>query len=208
MNNRIKFYSALLKSILKRQEETQIKVDTYIKVLEDNGYTAFTDDNKDYNLNLLGIRSSNKITNLFDDKFIVFWKYKGIWTLKEYTGTTKPGISYFYEAYIKRLGGVAMLVPGQYKYHLGLHQGKYEALRQAEPVKVYRLTSINQSPLEAVKSTLNQSINIHRSHENQLSIVVNKWSAGCMVINKGYPEFMDIMKKSLSIYKNVTLRLI
>lgn len=197
-----------LKSILTYQQETLDKIKVYIKLMEDNGYKPFLDDTKDYNINLLAIRSSNRITNLFDDKIVVFWKYKGIWTLKEYSCTTKPGISYFTNNYIKELGGVAMLVPGEYKYHLGLHQGRYEALRQAEPVKVYRLISINQSVLEAVKSTLNQSINIHRSNPNAVSTRVNKWSAGCIVINEGYNEFMSIMKKSLSIYNNVTLRLI
>ena len=36
--------------------------------------------------------------------------------------------------------GVAILKPGQYRgsHKLGLHQGKYEALRQKSPVKVYR----------------------------------------------------------------------
>ena len=193
-------------------KDTLAKVDIYINLLEKSSYKPFTDDSQDYNVNLLAIRQTNTITNLFDDKIVVFWKYKSKWTLKEYTCTTKPGTSYFYNSYIKRLGGVAMLVPGEYKYKLGLHQGRYKALRQAEPVNVYRLTKINESPLEATFGMsikpLQSSINIHRSNPNAVSTRVNKWSAGCIVINEGYNDFMSIMKKSLSIYNNVTLRLI
>ncbi len=183
------------------------KVKKYSKLLEANGYNVFTDDSKDYNINMLAIRTGTGCTNLFDDTLVLFWKYKGLWTVKEYSCTTKPGHSYFTPNYIKKLGGVAMLVPGSYKYKLGLHRGLYEALRQAEPVKVYRLSDKKYNGLEPIK-TLNSSINIHRANINGQSTRVNKWSAGCIVLNKDYDDFMDIMKKSLNIYKEVSLRLI
>jgi hypothetical protein len=203
-----KFNNTSIEAVLKHQENTLIKVNTYINLLQRNGYKAFTDDSRDYNINLLAIRKSNVIDNQFSDLIVVFWKYNGVWYLEEFQCTTKPGHSYFTTSYIKKLGGVAMLVPGQYKYKLGLHQNRYEALRQAEPVKVYRLKSVKESVTEAVISTLNQSINIHRASINNRSIAVNKWSAGCIVINRNYDQFMNTLKKSLSIYNTVTLRLI
>lgn len=201
-----KFNNTSIEVILKAYETTLIKVNTYINLLEKNGYKAFTDDSRDYNINLLAIRRTNEITNLFDDLLVVFWKYNGVWYLHEFQCTTKPGFSYFNPNYIKSLGGVAMLVPGQYKYELGLHRGLYEALRQAEPVKVYRLLEKDLSVLKRIES-LNSSINIHRANENGQSTLVNKWSAGCIVINKRYDNFLNILKKSLSIYNTVTLRL-
>lgn len=208
MNLSIEAYNIFFKVFLMQYKETLSKVRYYTKLLEKNGYKVFTDDSKDYNVNLVVTRNTNKITNLFDDTLVIFWKYKGVWTLKEYTCTSKPGTSYFTDSYIKQLGGVAMLVPGEYKYNLGLHRGLYEALRQAEPVKVYRLTSMKESLLEAKISTLNSSINIHRANINEQSTRVNKWSAGCIVLNKDYYEFLHIMKKSLNVYNVVTLRLI
>lgn len=202
-----KFNNTSIEVILKAYETTLTKVNTYINLLEKNGYKAFTDDSRDYNINLLAIRKSNEITNLFDDLLVVFWKYKGVWYLREYSCTTKPGISYFNASYINRLGGVAMLVPGQYKYELGLHKGLYEALRQAEPVKVYRLSDKNYNGLERIE-TLKSSINIHRANINGQSTLVNKWSAGCIVINKDYNSFMNLLKKSLDVYGFVTLRLV
>ena len=202
-----KFNNTSIEVILKAYETNLTKVNTYINLLQKNGYEAFTDDSREYNINLLAIRKTNEITNLFDDLLVVFWKYNGVWYLQEYTCTTKPGTSYFTPSYIKKLGGVAMLVPGQYKYQLGLHKGLYEALRQAEPVKVYRLSDKNYNGLERIE-TLNSSINIHRANENGQSTLVNKWSAGCIVINKGYDDFLDIVRKSLSLYSRVTLRLI
>jgi hypothetical protein len=202
------FYKEITNLAIQVQKENEDKANKYIKLLAANGYKAFTDDTKNYNVNLLAIRQINHITNNFDDLLVVFWKYKGLWTIKEFTCTTKPGFSYFDSSYIKKLGGVAMLVAGEYKYHLGFHQGKYEALRQAEPVRVYRLTSIHNNRLYTRIEPLVSSINIHRSNINGKSKKVNKWSAGCVVLNVRYELFMYIMKKSLSIYKNVTLRLI
>ena len=49
------------------------------KALLRKGYNLFEDDSKNYNLNLVGIRSKDETPNTFNDWFTVFCKYQGEW---------------------------------------------------------------------------------------------------------------------------------
>jgi hypothetical protein len=104
--------------------------------------------------------------------------------------------------------GTAILVPGQYRsaWKLNLHQGKYLALCQAKPVKVYRDNDLDNE-FDFISESIQEGIfgiNIHRSNPYTESYYVDKWSAGCTVFKKvdEYNEFIDICKKSADIYGN------
>jgi len=109
-----------------------------IKVaMKAKGYAFF--ENGDYNLNIIGIRTiGNKVTNVFDDLLTVSYKVNGEWVFKQWAATTDPGTKGVKEFHNAQ--GVARLVPGQYKgsHAIGLHQGKYEALRQVKPLRCSR----------------------------------------------------------------------
>ena len=44
-----------------------ITIDSLKSALKNVGHTMFESDEKDYNLNIIGIRSNNPITNKFND---------------------------------------------------------------------------------------------------------------------------------------------
>lgn len=116
-------------------------IDKIISVLKAKGYPVAEDDSKDHNLNLVGIRSNNTVPNSFDDLFTVFWKYKSQWTLRAFPCTTDPGSTWLLDKDGKaNPAGTGILKEGYHKdiWHLGLHQGKYEALKQCSPVTVIR----------------------------------------------------------------------
>ena len=174
------------------------------------GYKWFEDkSNKGYDVNIVGIRNSevsNEVTNHFDDTLTISYKVDGEWKFHSWPATTDPG-QYWIENPISK-DGTAILVPGQYRgsHMIGLHQGKYEALRQRKPVKVYR---DNDKDLEydTDEDTIKEGIygiNIHRSNPYDQSYYVNKWSAGCQVFKKvaDFHEFMDICKKARDIWGN------
>ena len=124
----------------------------------------------------------------------------------EFPITTDPGK--YYSQNLLDQSGVAILVPNQYKntWQVGLHQGKYEALVQRKPVKVYRdknKDSIYDLNAETINTGL-FGINIHRSNSNGTSQVVGKWSAGCQVFQspQDFNIFMNICKKSQKIWGN------
>ena len=175
--------------------------------LKAKGYVYFEDAaNKTYDVNIVGVRNSstgNKVTNLFDDIITISYKDEtGNWVYKEWMNTTEPGKKGVMEYHNK--AGVARLVEGQYRgsHALGLHQGKYEALRQVKPVKVYRDPNKDLIFDEKTITEGVYGINIHKAGQD--STWVENWSEGCQVFKrvKDFDEFMKIVKKSAKIHGN------
>ena len=157
------------------------------------------------NLNIIGIRQSstgNKVTNLFDDFLTLSYKHNGAWVFKQWAATTDPGtkgVKEFHNA-----AGVARLVAGQYRgsHAIGLHQGKYEALKQAKNVKVYRDANKDMTYDESKIQEGVFGINIHKAGAD--STYVENWSEGCQVFKKSadFDEFMVIVKKAAALHGN------
>jgi hypothetical protein len=166
------------------------------KAVKSKGYVWF-EGTKDFDLNIVGVRNSDtgkKVTNAFDDVITVSFKKDDVWVYKEWANTTDPGtkgVKEFHNA-----AGVARLVPGQYRssHTLGLHQGKYEALKQLNPVKVYRDANKDMTYDESKITEGVFGINIHKAGVD--STYVENWSEGCQVFKKGadFEEFMAICR--------------
>ena len=170
------------------------KIEAAVKA---KGHKWFED--KDLHLNIVGVRNSDtgkKVTNAFDDRITVSWKENGEWFYKEWMNTTDPGTKGVKEYH--NAAGVARLVPGQYieSHALGLHQGKYEALKQARNVTVYRDANRDMTYDETKTQTGIFGINIHKAGAD--STFVENWSEGCQVFKRAadFEEFMTIARKS------------
>jgi hypothetical protein len=167
------------------------------------GFAYFSDG--ELNLNIIGVRQSstgNKVTNLFDDFLTLSYKHNGAWVFKKWAATTDPGtkgVKEFHNA-----AGVARLVAGQYRgsHAIGLHQGKYEALKQAKNVKVYRDANKDLTYDESKIQEGVFGINIHKAGAD--STYVENWSEGCQVFKKSadFDEFMVIVKKAAALHGN------
>lgn len=168
-------------------------------LFKDKGYSFFKTGN--FNLNIIGVRSKESIKqeNKFDDVLIVIYYLNGDIYKKVYNITTDPGISYLRKPLATN--GCAILVPGQYKssWTIGLHKGKYEALVQCKPVKVYRDNNkddiMDFNPVTIDKGMF--GINIHKAGEN--STIINNWSAGCQVFQRScdFANFMYYCKQQV-----------
>jgi peptidoglycan hydrolase-like protein with peptidoglycan-binding domain len=168
--------------------------------IKKNGYKWF--EGKEYLLNIVGVRNSDtgvNVTNAFDDKITVSYQVDGKWVYREWDCTVDPGTKGVKE--FKNENGVARLVPGQYldSHALGLHQGKYEALKQQKPVKVFRDKNRDMSYDEHTIQEGIFGINIHKAGKD--STFVENWSEGCQVFKReaDFNEFMDIARKSASL---------
>jgi len=184
-----------------------------MNVVEGKGYKYFHDNNnKSYDVNIIGIRNSKtngRVTNAFDDLMTIAYKNAdGEWMYHEYPCTTDPGTHWVEN--ILNPDGVAILKPGQYRgsHKLRLHRGKYLALGQKKPVKVYRDANLDGKYdllEESVKEGI-YGINIHRatSRSGGKSTRIDKWSAGCQVIadNDDWHEFLDICQAAREIHGN------
>jgi hypothetical protein len=179
----------------KEQIETALKAKNY----------AWFEGAKDFDVNIVGVRNSatgNKVTNAFDDTMTLSYKEGGVWKFHQWPCTTDPGtkgVKEFHNA-----AGVARLVEGQYRgsHSLGLHQGKYEALRQTKPVKVYRDANKDMTYDESKIQEGVFGINIHKAGAD--STYVENWSEGCQVFKKSadFEAFMVIIRKAGKIHGN------
>jgi hypothetical protein len=173
-------------------------------------YAWFSDDaNKGYDVNIVGIRNNSpevgdRVTNVFDDWMTVSYKVDGVWKFNIWPITTDPGTKAVKEYH--NPNGVARVVPGQYKgmWAVGLHQGKYEAMRQVKPVKVYRDKNKDMTFNETVIEEGIFGINGHRSNPTTESAYVENWSEGCQVFKrvKDFDNWMVIMNKAKGIHGN------
>jgi hypothetical protein len=174
------------------------------------GYKWFTGDN--YDINIVGVRNAEtegKVTNRFDDCVTISYKDEnGEWNFHCFDATTDPGSHW--EKNIMGKEGVAILKEGQYRgsHMIGLHQGKYEALRQKKPLKVYR-DNDKDGVYDFIEENVHEGIygiNIHRatSREGGKSVQVDKWSAGCQVIaaNADFKLFMEVVNKAAKVWGN------
>lgn len=190
---------------MNNSEFNSLTVNELIGALKNKNYKVFEDDSKNYNLNIVGIRTSSNIVNTFNDYLVVFWKFKGVWNMRKYFITTDPGL-YWLNNPMNSLG-TAILKEGQYlgSHKLGLHQGKYKALVQKKPVTVIRDfdRDSNLDYDSGREETGFFGINIHNSG-SVLSIYVNRWSAGCNVHEDpyAYKEFIQTCENSKEIWGN------
>jgi hypothetical protein len=189
---------SLISKVLREKIEAAVKA---------KGYKWF--DEGDYNLNIVGVRNSESgdaITNKFDDYITISYKVDGKWQFEIFEATTDPGLHWAENLFNK--DGVAILVPGQYRgsHTIGLHQGKYKALKQQKPVKVYRDKNKdgNYDMLEENIKEGIYGINIHRASATGTSSQIDKWSAGCQVIanNQNFDRLMELAHKAKDIWGN------
>lgn len=133
-----------------------------------------------FDFQIVGIRSKADVPNKFDDLIGLIENNTITW----FTGTTNPGIHWLKN--LLNTKGAALLKPNQYvnTWKLDLHQGKYLALCQRKNVVVYRDGDKDDFSEETgVTETGLFGINIHRANASLVSQLVDRYSAGCQVLN-------------------------
>ena len=152
----------------------------------------------DYNLNVFGVRRENRNSDQFDDFLGAAYRDSGgRWRIKIWPATTDPGRYWLMQP--QNPAGTAILVPGQYRqaYAVGKHQGKYTALCQRRPVRVWRDNNldavIDYGPRGAAMESGIFGINLHRTNPYGESYLVGQWSAGCQVFKRA-SDFDALMR--------------
>lgn len=166
------------------------------------GYAVFT--RGDYNLNIIGVRSGDRRSNAFDDFICLYYKVAGREYFHAFKATTDPGV--YWRRKPMNVHGTAILLSGQYHglWKLGKHRGKYAALVQAKPVRVWRDNNRNDVlDVSWVDEGL-FGINLHRANPIRTSLWVDKWSAGCQVLANPlhFMKLMKLAKRSARRYGN------
>ena len=171
------------------------------KALQDKNFAFFTGD---LNINLIGIRTSNKLTNEFDDLLCIAFEDDGLKKVHVFKDfTTDPGFYYLKNKFLNPKG-CAILKPGQYRgmFGFGLHRGKYRALVQIGKCTVYRdRTKDNKIDTDNEQTGL-FGINMHHAYDSK---EINKYSAGCQVHQDDakLKKVLEICERSATKYGGV-----
>lgn len=176
-----------------------------IDAMRSQDYLVFSDP-RGYDLNLFGIRTEDIDSNKFNDWLGVFYTYDGVWNYFCVPGTTDPGV--FYRNRPINPLGTGALVEGQHRgmYEVGMHRGSYPALVQKVPVPAYRDDN-KDDYLDLDPATIDVGLhgaNFHRASANNPSIIVDRWSAMCQVVQDKlhHDHFMALARASVEIYGN------
>ena len=177
-------------------------VDSVLTVMTSKGYPFFDTGL----INLVGIRTDDMEANKFNDFITCFYKFDGMWSFFPFPGTTDPGTFWRLNP-DPNVSGTAILKPGYYpnSHFVGLHKG-YEALQQKQPVTVYRDAN-RDAKLDVTgmkEDTGIFGINLHRANEAAPSVQVDKWSAGCQVLQDPdhFTFMMRLCKRSIGRFGN------
>jgi len=185
-----------------------LTTDNIKSLYKEKGYKFF-DGNKEFNINIIGVRRDNAGTNKFDDFILVVYRDAELKEIcKIYPATTDPGEHWLKNPMNPK--GTAVLTTGQHRgaWTIGKHQNNYTALVQCKPLKVWRDNNkdeiIDYNNISTVVDNGYFGINIHRSNPYDKSYLVNKWSAGCQVFQAvaDFNEFVALCKKSANLYGN------
>ena len=183
-----------------------ITTSSLIKSMNNLGHKVFESDSKPYNLNLIGIRSDNPKANAFNDLMCAFWKYEGRWSMVQMEITTLAGLHWLKNPMNPK--GCAILKEGQWSgcWGIGMHRGQYKALVQKKPVTVYR-DDDKDTEYDMIESNTQEGmfgINIHRAHSKFELKDVNRFSAGCQVIQNPheYDVFIKLCEEAVEVWGN------
>jgi hypothetical protein len=159
-----------------------ITIEKLIKAMQKKGHNLFEDDSKPYNLNIIGVRSSDMTPDKFNDTISVIWKFKGNWNIYTSPATTDAGLYYLNNPLA--VDGTFIMAEGQHKglWTKAKHKN-YPAFRQHNTVKGFRDNN-KDDRYDLDPSTMVEGmfgINGHRAKDEGHSTVVRKWSAGCQV---------------------------
>jgi hypothetical protein len=193
---------ATIKNVMADIYVSQIK-----KIMKEKKYVFF-DSNMSLNLNIIGIRKNETVSNHFDDNMCVVYRNScKEWEVFTAAATTDPGKTSLINPPNSK--GTAILMPGQYRgsHKIDLHAGKYTALRQSGgKVKVWRDNN-RDAYLDMDGSKIEEGyfgINIHRASSRGETALVNSYSAGCQVLQdvNDFYKFMELCESSAAKYGN------
>ena len=188
--------------------QAELIKNSFFSAMKKKGYAVF-DNNKKYNLNIIGVRNGSHDATKFDDLMVVIYRGEDKdWVVNSYEITTDPGPNILRKPINKK--GTAILVPDQYRstWKIGPHgKTRYIALTQRlGEVKVYR-DDDKDKKLDMSQRTIDTGrfgINIHKHASSYEREFVRGASAGCQVFKNAsdFQEFMDVMRHAEENYGN------
>lgn len=159
-------------------------IKSIIQAMRVKGHLVFENDSKPYNLNYIGIRDESSVGK-FNDRFVIFWKYKGVWSYLNWMGTTDPGLYYLDNPL--NVKGTAILKEGQMRgaFMRGFHKGNKDHPCLVQRKEVIVIRDANRDNVldthNGIEDLGFHGINHHQSHKKGEVKNIGRFSAGCQV---------------------------
>lgn len=173
------------------------------RIFTEKKYT-FYEGEKPYKLNIIGIRSANLLTNIFNETLMVVFEDEMEEQIVVYFPcTTKAGLYYLKNPL--HPDGCAITAEGQYlnAFIKRKHNDQYDALCQDRDINFYRDGNRNEKHELLGKLRSGKiGLNIHREAIDKVAQKVDRYSAGCAVLQKGFAEFMFLVDMAIKNHGN------
>jgi hypothetical protein len=160
-----------------------------------------------YDLNIIACRNMSERPDTFQDTIhVVYWDQK--WIEYIFACTTHAGLHYLLNP--SRSSGVAILKHDhQYRssFKIGMRSSGYECLIPCKEILVWRDGDQNDVIEYGGEDHSSAGIQIHRANSSNTSVKIGRYSAGCVVLQTGFNDFMELCKKQVQNRKGSTFTL-
>ena len=160
-----------------------------------------------YDLNIIACRNMSERPDTFQDTIhVVYWDQK--WIEYIFSCTTHAGLHYLLNP--SRSSGVAILKHDhQYRssFKIGMRSSGYECLVPCKEILVWRDGDQNDVIEYGGEDHSSAGIQIHRANSSNTSVKIGRYSAGCVVLQTGFNDFMELCKKQVQNRKGSTFTL-
>ena len=160
-----------------------------------------------YDLNIIACRNMLERPDTFQDTIhVVYWDQK--WIEYVYPCTTHAGQHYLLNP--SRSSGVAILKHDhQYRssFKIGMRSSGYECLIPCKDIPVWRDGNRDEVIDYGGADHDSAGIQIHRANASNTSLRIGRYSAGCVVLQTGFNDFMDLCHKQVQNRKGSTFTL-
>jgi hypothetical protein len=189
---------------LKHLNYQQIK-----KLVTDKGYVFF--DEKDYNLNIVFIRTSDVFTDLFTDTGYVVYKENDVEKVLIQPCSTKAGLYYVNNPITYQgVTGTAVVMDGQYRNVYQLVDSysewlSYPYFRQVKEMNYWRDMS-KDTTLDEVQPQYNKNWGTHYHRGSNIGVTghhIYNFSAGCLIQEEPYfKNVIELARKGVKAWGN------
>ena len=150
-------------------------------------------------MNLIVCRNKLERPDTFQDTMHLVYYDDGIWIEYIYPCTSHAGLHYLKNP--SRNQGVAILKHNhQYRssFKIGMRSSGYECLVPATDILVWRDGDRDEVIDYGGDDHSSSGIQIHRANRSNSSVSVGRYSAGCVVLQTGFDNFMEMCHKQPS----------
>lgn len=161
-----------------------------------------------YDLNIIACRNMVERPDTFQDTIHVVYHDDRKWIEYIFPCTTHAGL-YYLNNPSRRAGCAILKHDYQYRssFKIGMRSSGYKCLIPCKDIPVWRDADRNDIATYGGEDHDSAGIQIHRANSSDNTVLIGKYSAGCVVIQTGFNLFMDLCEKQVQNRKGSTYSL-